>query len=153
MWNNLQKRMLIQNTVINYISAYLRLRSACTPMQSDQFWCALSLKFRRKRCIWSNIEDCTCWSESLLGALINGRNGTRISLPTAVLEVCIPSFRLGLGSETYLKMYIIAYFSPILLISTTPLVTCHESCVQNMKLTTSDLQEITLKISGQVSIM
>ena len=47
-------------------------------------------------------------------------------------------------------MSIIALFSPILLISSSPFFTCLENFMQNMKLTTSNVQELSLYISNQL---
>ena len=58
----------------------------------------------------------------------------RISLSTGVRDFSILACYLSLGSESY---------SPIMLISPTQFVTCHVNFMQNMKLTVSDVQEMS----------
>ena len=50
---------------------------------------------------------------------------------------------LSLGSESCLNLPNIALYSPTMFISTTQFVTCHVNSMQHMKLTPSDVQEMS----------
>ena len=51
------------------------------------------------------------------------------------------------NSESCLSLPIIAYYGPTILISITPLLTCHVHGMQNMKLTAIDVQEMSQVVS------
>ena len=64
-------------------------------------------------------------------------------LQVSIRDFSIPACYLSLGSESCLNLPIIAKYSSTMFISATQFVTCHVNFMQNMKLTVSDVQEMS----------